>query len=1052
MLAAGVAVAWWAVPALLKSQLPPRLGALLGRPVSLDDARFNPWQMQLDLQGLRIGAAAAATTGGSTPPLLQIDRLHVDLNLPMTLRHRAPVIDALTIDGLQVAVARTGPGRFDVDDVISRLTAPSDTPDSGEPARFALYNLQLRGGQIRFDDQPVGRVHQVQALTLTLPFLSNLPGDTVITTQPRLAFTVNGTAFDTGSQALPFAATRSGDLRLQFADLDLAPWLPYLPDSLPVRLRRGRLGSDLQVHFMLPPQGTPTVAIKGHIGLRDVTITAPGGAPLLAWQALSIKLQDVQPLARQVGLGPLQIDGLALDLSRDAQGRLNLQRLQPPDAAAKVAARPAPVASATARVPAAGTWQLGLASLQINGAQLRWRDDALRPAAAYTLSGLSLQAQALRWPAPALVPVALKAALHQGGADGPLVATLAADGQANDQQASLTATLDGLDLAALAPYTAAVLKPRLSGRLAAKAGLRWAAAPAAWAVQLDEVTLQNLQLHDGPGRQAPLLAGLKQLQLGGVAIDLVAQQLAVASMRIDQPTVQVHRLANGQIDMSAWLPAAPPGAALQPPGTAATAGPAWRVALRNLALQGGRVAWTDNAARPGGAPLRAELAGLKVQLQGLDWPATAKGALPRLQLQAEVGAPTEPGTPPVRGRIDWNGRFGLAPLQADGRLRLDRLPVHLFTPYAGDALPAALLHADASLSAQVRALSTPAGWQVNTDGDVQITEMLLHTRPGPGDAAGSELLRWESLVLQGLSVALQPAAKPRVDVRELTLTDFFSRLVITEQGRFNLQDVAAADAAPATAAAGAVATTPGATAAAADPGLPIDLVLGQTTLRNGRIDFSDRFVRPNYSARLTELNGAIGAIRSGTREMATISLRGRAADTALLDISGQLNPMAQPLALDIRAKATDLELAPLSPYAGKYAGYAIERGKLSMDVSYKIDADGRLDARNQVVLNQLTFGERVESPSATQLPVLLAVALLKDRNGVIDINLPVSGTLSDPQFSVGAIIWKVIVNLLSKALTAPFALLSGGGADDLSQVQFQPGAARLTDSGEAAVA
>ena len=152
-------------------------------------------------------------------------------------------------------------------------------------------------------------------------------------------------------------------------------------------------------------------------------------------------------------------------------------------------------------------------------------------------------------------------------------------------------------------------------------------------------------------------------------------------------------------------------------------------------------------------------------------------------------------------------------------------------------------------------------------------------------------------------------------------------------------------------------------------------------LNNGRIDFSDRFVRPNYSANLTELNGALGAFRSGTREMATLELRGRAAGTALLDIRGSLNPTADPLALDIQAKATDLELAPLSPYAGKYAGYAIERGKLSMEVAYKISPDGKLDARNQVILNQLTFGDKVDSPDATKLPVLLAVALLRDRNG-----------------------------------------------------------------------
>jgi len=185
--------------------------------------------------------------------------------------------------------------------------------------------------------------------------------------------------------------------------------------------------------------------------------------------------------------------------------------------------------------------------------------------------------------------------------------------------------------------------------------------------------------------------------------------------------------------------------------------------------------------------------------------------------------------------------------------------------------------------------------------------------------------------------------------------------------------------------------------------------------------------------------------------MATLALRGRAEGTALLEISGQVNPTVKPLALDIRAKATDLELAPLSPYAGKYAGYAIERGKLTMDVAYKIDADGKLDAKNQVVLNQLTFGDKIESKDATKLPVLLAVALLKDRNGVIDINLPVSGSINDPKFSVGGIIWKVILNLLTKALTAPFSLFAGGGSDDLSLVEFKPGTAQVAPAGAGAI-
>jgi hypothetical protein len=180
-------------------------------------------------------------------------------------------------------------------------------------------------------------------------------------------------------------------------------------------------------------------------------------------------------------------------------------------------------------------------------------------------------------------------------------------------------------------------------------------------------------------------------------------------------------------------------------------------------------------------------------------------------------------------------------------------------------------------------------------------------------------------------------------------------------------------------------------------------------------------------------------------------LHGRAAKTARVEISGQFNPTAQPLAMNIRARATDLELAPLSPYAGKYAGYAIERGKLSMDLSYLITPEGRLEAKNQVIVNQLTFGERVDSASATSLPVLLAVSLLKDSRGVIDINLPISGSLKDPQFSIGALVVKVIVNVLTKALTAPFSLLFGSSEQDLSVVGFTPGTAVLSASGAAAL-
>jgi hypothetical protein len=441
-------------------------------------------------------------------------------------------------------------------------------------------------------------------------------------------------------------------------------------------------------------------------------------------------------------------------------------------------------------------------------------------------------------------------------------------------------------------------------------------------------------------------------------------------------------------------------------------------------------------------------------------------------LAARIGRPSAAGRKSTRGgALGWKGTLGASPLTAHGDLRIVRFPVALVTPWIADKLPVALLRAEAGYTGHVDLASAPAGLSVATAGDALLGDVHLTTlsaaRPAAGASAAAasgppdELLGWESLSLKGLKFAMKPAARPRLDVGMVEVDELFARVLVTEQGRLNLQEIRGdgAAAAPAAEAASAPASAPtvaaSAPAAASSAPLPLDIAIGGIRLVDGHIDYADHFVTPNYRAALTELNGSLGPFSSASRDMAALQLHGRAEGTAILDVRGQVNPLARPLALDIEAKATDLELAPLSPYAGKYAGYAIERGKLSMDVAYKIAADGRLEARNQVILNQLTFGEPIASPSATKLPVRLAVALLKDRNGVIDINLPISGSLNDPQFSVGGIILKLIGNLLLKAVTSPFSLIagaaSGGGGPDLSAIEFRPGTAVMTDASAAAL-
>ncbi len=1033
------AVAWLAVPPIVKSQAEQRLTSLLGREVRIGKIAFSPWSLQLTLEQLSVASAA----GAGAPPLLSVARLMANADMRSLLR-LAPVIEALEIDAPVVRVARIAEGRYDVDDLIERFgKAPAEPKESNEPARFALYNLRLQGGAVEFDDQPVKRVHRLQDLQVALPFLSNLPDHVAVDALPRLAFKLNGAAFDSGAQSKPFAQDRASQIDLNIADLDLAPWLPYVPAALPLKPSRGKVATQLQLQFALAADGAPRVSLRGKASLTDAAFVAAGetNTPAVAWQRLDVGLADVQPLARKVALGDVTLAGVQIDARRGADGRINLV--------------PATAASPAASAPAnAAPWQISVAKIALTQARIDWRDASTRPAAALRAEPVDLQVSNVRWPFEAPVPVKLTARLSaldaQGSAAGE-PATLTLEGQTTDRAADARAELQGLNLAWLEPYLAASLNARVEGRASAKASVAWSASETLQ-LKLSDVGLQveQLKLVDGSKSRTPLSVG--NIALAAATVDLAARQVSLGTLKIERPSLALARDAQGRWNFEQWTRTS---AVASPPPSTDNA-PPWSVKLDELQLIGGEFRLDDQRPAPApSAPVQLRGA-LSASVRDLSWPS---GAPAKTQLQLRVSQTEGSSKNSPGGRVDWNGSVAPSPVAVRGTLRVERFPVHAFEPYFGSGLNVELLRGEADWRGDIAVTQRANNqWDASAKGNARITGLRVHERATTNTTrGGDELLTWQAFTLDGLKFDLRAGAKPTLEIASAALTDFYSRLVITEDGRFNLRDVAAAPkadgVAPAAAASAPAAVAPAASAPAAAPGsdLPINISIGGVRLANGKVDFTDRFIRPNYSAALTELNGTLGAFNSTTRDMATLDLKGRAAGTALLEISGALNPTAQPLALDIKAKATDLELAPFSPYSGRYAGYAIERGKLSMEVAYKIDPDGKLDAKNQVILNQLTFGDKVESPDATKLPVLLAVALLKDRNGVIDINLPISGSINDPQFSVFGLVLKVIGNLLVKAITAPFSLLTGGGSEDLSFVAFEPGTANFNDAGRSTI-
>ena len=311
------------------------------------------------------------------------------------------------------------------------------------------------------------------------------------------------------------------------------------------------------------------------------------------------------------------------------------------------------------------------------------------------------------------------------------------------------------------------------------------------------------------------------------------------------------------------------------------------------------------------------------------------------------------------------------------------------------------------------------------------------------------LLKWKSFHVGGLHVTTPPLT---VAIDDVALTDFDTRLILFPDARFNLQDaLAPPGAAPppevpktkSKPSKGGAARAQASTAAApADASPPI--TIKRITLQGGQIAFRDRLIHPSYAADLTDLAGRITGLSSSPDSTADIDLRGSVNRSGVLSIVGKANPLAKELNLDVAVSLKDFELPPASPYTGKYAGYAISKGKLDLSLAYKI-SHGKLDAQNELVLDQFAFGDKVDSPTAVKLPLRLAVALLKDRHGVIDINLPIAGSLDDPEFKIWHAVLKVLGNLVLKAVTEPFALIASafGGGDDVSKIVFPPGASTL---------
>lgn len=610
-----------------------------------------------------------------------------------------------------------------------------------------------------------------------------------------------------------------------------------------------------------------------------------------------------------------------------------------------------------------------------------------------------------------------------------------------------------------------------------------------WQMPRLEAELRNLVLTaaapaprvgQAPAARIPPLAQLASLRLEGGSADGARRQARVEALRLSGLRTQVLRPGAGQplnweallqALASEALPSVPPSAASPLPSAGSApagsqksgkpglagappsvtsprppsglpSGPTWQARLGRLALADTEIRVEDRSTPQAVAmDLRSPLIELK------DLSTDLGRALP-VQGRVDVAQ---------GGRLDLSGRLTPSPLRADLQLQLRELSVRPFGPYLSQVARLRLDSGFVNLRGRLALEMAGTEPRGSFRGSAGLRQLSLAE-----EDSGTSFLAWQDLTSDSVQAQLAPQ---RLRLQELRVVRPVGRFIIHEDGSLNvsrlLRSGAAASTAPAASSPSSSSRPTASTAprpvqaqapqprasqpapAASAPGLAV--AIDRVSVDNASLEFADLTLRPQFGTHIDALSGVINGLSNEPTSVAQVELDGRVEDFGSARIRGTVQPWRASEFTDLRLAFRNLEMTHLTPYSGKFAGRRIDSGRLSVDLEYKIK-NRQLAGENKFVVNQLKLGARVDSPDALRLPLDLAIAVLQDSDGVIDLDLPITGSLDDPQFSYGRLIWKAITNVLTRVVTAPFRALGnllGRDADKAGEIQFDPGSAAL---------
>ena len=743
--------------------------------------------------------------------------------------------------------------------------------------------------------------------------------------------------------------------------------------------------------------------------IADLKLTEADGAPLVAFKHLKVNAELASLWHRGVVLKELELVAPDVNVVIAADGSVNLAQLAPPaappqagpaQAGPKADERPLPVHIGTLSIAEGRVGFEDRTHKHPFSAELTpisfsltdFRTDVGHQNA-YSFSGRTKAAERLDWSGTFTV--------QPLGSSG-------------------TFSLTDLRLATLDAYLEDSLPTKLaSGTVQLGGSYQFDLQPLALEIALPSIKVRDLSVAErGASAAAPIV--IPQIDVENLMFSLSRRDVGVKRLDVRGARVAVVREADGSLNLARLGKTAPASspqtAASRPEKSPEPQGEEWKVHADVIALEGATVATEDRTTSP---PARLQLTPIAVTVN--DW-STARDA--RLKLDAKMGIDG-------RGVFSVRGDLGLEPPSATLALDLKDFPLPVLQPYVAQTT-AMTLHSGRFSTKGNLAFTAPAGKPVASkfSGEVRVDDLRTTDR-----LLREDFVKWSSLAITGIQFQQQP---DRLRIDRIVARQPYARVVIAEDGTVNVSEV----------------LSPQKEAAEKKPekkpearaSKPFPVAIRTVQVVDGSANFADHSIQPNFASGIVGLNGQVDGLSSDPGSRAKVAIAGSVDQYSPVDLTGEVNLLSAAVYSDVALSFKNIELTTFNPYSGKFAGYAISKGKLSTAMKYRVE-ERKLDAQHHIVVDNLEFGDKTDSKDAAPIPIKFGVALLKDKRGVIELDLPISGTLDDPEFRVAPLIWKAVVGLLSKIVTAPFKAIGAmfGGGDELAFVDFEPGSATLTE-------